>query len=84
MDAKRREIFGVGQNEIYRFSARINMIDSDKMLILAILPLVLFAYIWTIDKTRESGRLAEAVVLGIFGTVLTLIFISLGIGWLTG
>ena len=50
------------------------MIDLNKMLILAILSLTLFAYIWTIDKVKEVGRSGQIVVLGIFGVVLMLIF----------
>ena len=50
------------------------MIDLNKMLMLAILSLTLFAYIWTIDKVKEVGRSGQIVVLGIFGVVLMLIF----------
>lgn len=50
------------------------MIDLNKMLILAMLSLTLFAYIWTIDKVKEVGRSGQIVVLGIFGVVLMLIF----------
>lgn len=56
------------------------MIDLNKMLILAILSLTLFAYIWTIDKVKEVGRSGQIVVLGIFGVVLMLIFMLLFIG----
>lgn len=50
------------------------MIDLNKMLILAMLSLTLFAYIWTFDKVKEVGRSGQIVVLGIFGVVLMLIF----------
>ena len=50
------------------------MIDLNKMFILAMLSLTLFAYIWTIDKVKEVGRSGQIVVLGIFGVVLMLIF----------
>ena len=50
------------------------MIDLNKMLILAMLSLTLFAYIWTIDKVKEVGRSGQIVVLGIFGVVLMFIF----------
>lgn len=50
------------------------MIDLNKMLILAILSLTLFAYIWTIDKVKEVGRSGQIVVLGIFGVVMMFIF----------
>ena len=56
------------------------MIDLNKMLILAILSLTLFAYIWTIDKVKEVGRSGQIVVLGIFGVVLMFIFMLLSIG----
>ncbi|HHX2540391.1 TPA: hypothetical protein ACU8B2_002128 [Neisseria subflava] len=56
------------------------MMDSSKMLILAIFPLTLFAYIWAIDKAREMGRFVEVIVLGIFGIVLAFIFMLLAIG----
>lgn len=51
------------------------MIDLNKMLILVMLSLTLFAYIWTIDKVKEVGRSGQIVVLGIFGIALAFIFI---------
>jgi hypothetical protein len=60
------------------------MMDSSKMLILAISPLILFAYIWAIDKAREMGRFVEVIVLGIFGIALAFIFIGIALNEFKG